>query len=81
MFDEWSLVYFRQIPISGEEINQKRSFLDASQFLFIIVLSSVYDASKNKDFACNLAQSQCTDRKFNVESVQSLDLTRSVNND
>ena len=38
LYNERSLVYFRQITTSVEEIYQKRSSLDASKFVFIIIL-------------------------------------------
>ena len=56
LYNEWSLVYFRQITTSSAEvIYQKRLFLDASKFVFVIMLLSVKDASKSKHFASHSA--------------------------
>ena len=56
MFNERSIVYFRQVPTSAEETYQKWSFWVASKFVLIIMLSSLKDVlSKSKHFACNFS--------------------------
>ena len=50
LYNEGSLVYFRQKSTSAETIYQKRSFWDASKFVFIIMLTCVKDASKMQAF-------------------------------
>ena len=46
LYNEGSLVYFRQIPNSAEVIYEKQS--DLSKFVFVIMLSRVKDASESK---------------------------------
>ena len=50
LYNEGSLVYFRQIATSAEAMYQKRSFWNASKFVFITMLWSVKDASKKQAF-------------------------------
>ena len=45
-----SHVYLRQITTLEKAIYQKRSFWDASKFVFIIMLSNVKDVTKKQAF-------------------------------